>query len=125
MSATALMDAPAELSPCDATPSSAGRTLLLFATANGGRNYFRVIFAGRDDAHSDAMACEYIDRNSGHMSFDVEQREGHVDLVEWDLFPKTFDRLFPTCEHGMSATLCMGPMHFPTHEQEMGLWGPW
>lgn len=23
------------------------------------------------------------------------------------------------CEHGMSAWLCMGPMHYPSTEQEM------
>lgn len=29
--------------------------------------------------------------------------------------------LFPTCEHGMSAALCMGPDHFPSREQEMAM----
>ena len=24
-----------------------------------------------------------------------------------------------TCEHGMSAALCMGPDHYPSREQEM------
>lgn len=33
------------------------------------------------------------------------------------------ERLFPTCEHGMDAALCMGPDHFPSAQQERDLWG--
>lgn len=29
--------------------------------------------------------------------------------------------LYPTCEHGMSAQLCMGPMHFMSYEQERAM----
>lgn len=28
------------------------------------------------------------------------------------------EMLSPTCEHGMSAQLCMGPQHYPSAEQE-------
>lgn len=31
---------------------------------------------------------------------------------------KLLDVLYPTCEHGLSADLCMGPNHYPTYDQE-------
>jgi len=34
---------------------------------------------------------------------------------------RLLDYLNPTCEHGMSAVLCMGPMHYPSREQEMAM----
>lgn len=37
--------------------------------------------------------------------------------------PILMDYFFPTCEHGMSLSLCMGPDHFPSAEQERALWG--
>jgi hypothetical protein len=37
--------------------------------------------------------------------------------------PILTERLYPICEHGMSAQLCAGPMHYPTDAQLMG--GAW
>lgn len=34
-------------------------------------------------------------------------------------FPLLVDALYPSCEHGMSAALCEGPMHYMTRDQEM------
>lgn len=34
---------------------------------------------------------------------------------------RLLDYLYPTCEHGMSATSCYGPDHFMSREQEMAL----
>lgn len=28
-------------------------------------------------------------------------------------FPRLYDLLYPTCEHGLSASLCEGPQHYP------------
>jgi hypothetical protein len=31
------------------------------------------------------------------------------------------DFLYPSCEHGLSADLCMGPNHYPTADQERAM----
>lgn len=49
--------------------------------------------------------------------------------VEDSPIPDRWDALYhmlaPTCEHGMSADLCMGPDHYPSREWEMERYGYW
>lgn len=39
---------------------------------------------------------------------------------QWDAL---YHLLFPTCEHGLSEDLCMGPGHYPSREWEMERYG--
>ncbi|MGH3997265.1 MAG: hypothetical protein ACRDTJ_07360 [Pseudonocardiaceae bacterium] len=91
-----------------------GVELRLWVSVNGGWSHFTVGFAGRD-AVVDGRAVAWMDRVADRMSFEPLDPEG----MDWSRFPRTYERLNPTCEHGLSAWLCMGPMHYPTREQEM------
>jgi hypothetical protein len=75
----------------------------------------RVVF------EDDATAADYIARK-GYLVLEPDtDAEGNPAIPEgWDL---TLGALFPTCEHDMSASLCMGPMHFPDAAQERALFG--
>lgn len=58
-------------------------------------------------------AAKFLDRQyaAGRVLFYAEVTDdASDDLVE---------AVFPTCEHGMSQSLCMGPDHFPSREQEL------
>lgn len=59
---------------------------------------------------------DYIEaRKSTHAIFEIES-----DPVPNE-YGKVLDVLYPTCHHGMSASLCMdpvGPHHYGTYEQE-------
>lgn len=37
--------------------------------------------------------------------------------VDADRDPQLYVRLYPTCEHGLSAHLCYGPQHYPMDHQ--------
>lgn len=92
-------------------------TFTLWISAYGGWNFDRtrgamtkVVFP------TDALAAAYI-ASHGHLVLEPDtDAEGNPAIPEgWDL---TMDALFPLCEHGMSASLCMGPDHFPSAAQE-------
>ncbi len=36
-----------------------------------------------------------------------------LEAMDAGRFPTLFDLLYPTCEHGLSASLCDGPGHYP------------
>jgi len=61
---------------------------------------------------TDAQAVDFIGRKTGCAFFPVDE-ETLSDAV--------LEALDPTCEHGLSSRLCMGPMHYPTNEQEMAM----
>lgn len=60
----------------------------------------------------ESQAVEYIGRKSSTCAFYTR------DDSPIDGYAKLMDTLYPTCEHGLSASLCMGPGHYPTDEQE-------
>lgn len=73
--------------------------------------HYRTIFQG-DKAESRAIS--FIEsRKMTHVIY--EDEEFPISPSFRDLL----DKLYPTCEHGMSLSLCMGPEHYPTREQEM------
>ncbi|QIN94171.1 hypothetical protein PP459_gp062 [Streptomyces phage Wakanda] len=74
----------------------------LQVSSNGGWNYFTARFVG-DNA--DAMAADYIKRK-GYLVF-------MHDDDQLDDNPLTQEALYPSCEHGLSASLCAGPNHYP------------
>lgn len=76
--------------------------ITLKASADGGWHYFVVRFVGDN---VDARAAEYIKRK-GHFVFmvDDDQYDGH---------PLMQEALHPSCEHGLSLSLCAGPNHYP------------
>ena len=84
--------------------------LTLYINAYGGWNWtktewqeVKVIFEG---PNADKMAADYIGRK-GHL---VIQADHDADLSS---FPLTEEALYPSCEHGLSASLCAGPDHYP------------
>jgi hypothetical protein len=97
-------------------------TFTLLISAYGGWDFdrergsmTRVVFS------DDATAADYITRK-GYLVLEPEAGEdGYPAIPEgWDL---TMGALFPTCEHGMDARNCAGPMHFLDAAQERALFG--
>lgn len=88
------------------------------------RSYF-VTFEG-PDADDRAVAFmedrmpggAYATGTYGNHAFFIDEVPDPDGLV-YGNFPKVIDFLYPTCEHGLSASLCMGPQHYPSYEQEM------
>lgn len=65
---------------------------------------------------TDEQAAAFIlSRYSTHVV--RPETEADAELV-MDTWPVTADLLWPTCEHGLSGSLCSGPNHFgePTDE---------
>lgn len=98
----------------EADAKRASGELRLWVSVNGGWSHFTVTFSGRDKV-VDARAVAWMDTVADRMSFEAHDPES----IDWSRFPRTYEHLNPTCEHGLSAWLCMGPMHYPTREQEM------
>lgn len=80
--------------------------LRLTVYTQGGWHRFDAVFTG---PNADAIAVAFMDARKRTHSFSVSE-----DFDE-EVFPLTADSLFPTCEHGLSESLCAGPMHYP-HE---------
>jgi hypothetical protein len=86
-----------------------------------------VTFEGPD---AEAHALAYITRNSypqrlaldfiWDLPVNEESDAAEVDAF-FDAFPGIVARRFPTCEHGMDATRCYGPGHYPDAEQERAM----
>lgn len=74
------------------------------------RRSYRVVFATED------QALAYMEeRKSTHAFFELG------DEPIGDSFTRLLEEMHPTCEHGMSAALCMGPEHYPSAEQERAM----
>ena len=80
--------------------------LRLTVYTEGGWHRFDAVFTG---PRADELAVAYIERYSKDRSFSV------TDDFDDELFPLTTASLFPTCEHGLSESLCAGPGHYPMH----------
>ena len=57
---------------------------------------------------AEAHAVAFIERKSSTCAF-FEVEETEIDLR----FPLLLDKLYPSCEHGLSLNLCAGPGHYP------------
>lgn len=62
----------------------------------------KVVF---DGPNADALAADYISRK-GHLVIEAEDYDPNE-------FPMVEEKLYPSCEHGLSASLCAGPDHYP------------
>lgn len=104
------------------TAPATATTVCYLATKAGHGAWVRVEVAPTPEADAAAArffrrACHY---EVGMMDYAVANvdEEGTTHLgAELEAY------FFPTCEHGMSLQLCMGPDHFPSAEQERMLWG--
>lgn len=38
-------------------------------------------------------------------------------VVDGNRYPRLYSKLYPTCDHGMSASNCYGPQHFTSDEE--------
>lgn len=96
--------------------------------------------AGDVIAYFERKRQAFMDENPGALYFDggieelvFDARANWPEDVVLTTFPETgpftpsqfrlMEYLHPTCEHGMSAELCMGPDHFMTREQEIQRFG--
>lgn len=52
-------------------------------------------------------------RMDTHAIYEIES-----EPFDYDANPKLYDLLYPTCEHGMSASNCYGPQHYYYDEEE-------
>lgn len=71
------------------------------------RHNYRVIFEG---PHAETMALVYLRlRGRTHAFHEVDDH-----LIDPDRYPRLFERLYPTCPHGLSEWLCEHPInHYP------------
>jgi hypothetical protein len=83
-------------------------TLLIHVCAR--RRAYRVTFATEDQALAWLGA-----RSSTHA---WEEVDGGSVPESWS---RLLDYLYPLCEHGMSESLCEGPDHYMTAEQERAM----
>ncbi len=66
------------------------------------RTNYRVTFATED------LATKYVaERTATHAFSEI----GNEPIA--DEFVKLIEMLHPTCEHGLSESLCAGPNHYP------------
>lgn len=49
-------------------------------------------------------------------------REWEDGCIEWDQFLALYDLLHPLCDHGLSASNCMGPDHWCSPEEIAAGW---
>lgn len=71
-----------------------------------------VTFEGPD---AEAWALAYIEaRWTTHVVYELPDAPFSMAA-----YPLLADKLYPMCEHGMSADLCEGPDHYMTRDQEM------
>lgn len=64
---------------------------------------------------TEVQAVEFIGRKRSYCEFWTREDS---PLDEYGVL---LDTLYPTCEHGLSEILCMGPDHYPSTEQEMAM----
>lgn len=57
---------------------------------------------------ADAAAAEYMQARGATHAFALADED-----LDWTAAPLTFAELFPSCEHGLSESLCAGPGHYP------------
>src|SRR3954469_24890641 len=78
---------------------------------------YRVTFTG-DQA--DEIAAAWIERKrTTHAGFGEAAHDDPAVAPVPEAAVKTLAALYPECEHGLSAALCMGPDHYPSIEWEM------
>lgn len=95
------------------------------------RHSYKVIFEG---PNAEDMALAFIDARMATHAFGewleyesvprVDEWSGEFvgmvdvisddqpNLVNGNIYPRLYERLHPTCEHGLSADLCYGPAHY-------------
>lgn len=60
---------------------------------------------------TEAQALAYLTpRGATHASWPATEADAERVMDTWPLMA---DKLWPTCEHGLSASLCAGPGHYP------------
>lgn len=87
-------------------PFDAQIKLLAFPSWNWGHSYVAT-FA------NEQQAIAFCERKKSSCA--IQEVPGSPIHEKWVGLLNT---LYPICEHGLSAHLCMGPDHYPTNEQE-------
>lgn len=87
------------------------------------RRSYLAVFANEDQAMTFVAARmpggkRYEGAYGNHAFFEVEEAP-----IDFDLAPRLYDFLNPTCEHGLSAHLCAGPQHYPYDDEERQHYG--
>lgn len=70
------------------------------------RRAYRVTFAPGPKA--EALAVAFIEKRSATHAFS----EAEDAPFSYNEYPRLTECLYPTCEHGLSASLCSGPNHY-------------
>ena len=63
-------------------------------------------------------ALDFFERKG--MTHAIEEVEG--EFIEQG-FERIIAKLYPVCEHGLSAHLCEGPQHYPYDDEERAHYG--
>jgi hypothetical protein len=83
------------------------KTITLEATRCDTNVVFDVTFSGRDWPEAERHALAWYERKKSVCAIG-EHEDMPVDHIAT---PALYDRLNPTCEHGLSAHSCYGPDH--------------
>jgi hypothetical protein len=74
---------------------------------------YDVLFYG-DDAQIENNAVQFY---LSHCYTHIMETDSNLSQ-----FPRLFDLMHPTCEHGLSANLCYGPSHYCSDEEIAAGW---
>lgn len=75
------------------------------------RRGYRVTFEG---LAAEDMALAFVQvRWSTHAVSEAEDAP-----FDYEAFPRLYDLLYPTCEHGLSLSNCYGPQHYYFDQEE-------
>lgn len=98
--------------------------VLAVAVCDQRREYLVTFPAGLDDVAAAFIADRlqggaYATGEWGNHAFgEILPADGSPAACH-SVWPKVVELLYPLCEHGLSADLCMGPDHYMTREQEI------
>lgn len=81
-----------------------------------GQHSFKVRFFG-PQAEDNALA--YVERKDNGDYYFSDPEDEPVDAE----FTRLIERLWPKCEHGMSANSCFGPQHYWMDDEERAHYG--
>lgn len=87
---------------------------LLMTVCSTGHSYIARFYGEDAEAH----ALDFFERKG--MTHVIEEVEG--EFIDQG-YRRIIEKLYPTCEHGMSAHLCSGPQHYPYDEEERQIYG--
>jgi hypothetical protein len=87
---------------------------LLMTVCSTGHSYVTRFYGENAEDH----ALAFFERKG--MTHAIDEVEG--EFIDQG-YKRIIEKLYPTCEHGLSAHLCEGPQHYPYDDEERAHYG--